>query len=61
MKVKKTSFLPMYKLIQTFFDQPEIIQVYQFMQYLKFSCLDLQFVLPKVATKAKVFKKPPSL
>lgn len=43
--------------MQTSLDRPEIMQVHRFMKHTKSSCLDLQFVLPKVATKAKDIQK----
>ncbi len=39
--------------MHTFFDCPEITQVYWFMKYLKSSYLDLQFILSKSAKQAK--------
>lgn len=52
--VEKAGFLPNYQLLlQTFLNQPEIMQLYCFMEHPKSSCLDLQFVLPP---KAKITK-----
>lgn len=53
----KAEFKPDYCLIQTLLDRPEIMQIHQFMEYPKFNCLDLQFILPKKATAAKDIKK----
>ena len=55
--IKKAGFLPTYKLMQTSLDRPEIMQVHQFMKHAKSSCLDLQFILPKIANKAKDIQK----
>lgn len=43
--------------MQTSLDRPEILQIHRFMKNAKSSCLDLQFVLPKVATKASDIQK----
>lgn len=43
-------------LMQTSLDRPEIQQFHRFMQHLKASCLDLQFVLPLLATHANVIE-----
>lgn len=51
--IKKAGFYPTYKLMQTSLDRLEIMQVHRFMKHMKSSCLDLQFLLPKVATQAK--------
>lgn len=43
--------------MQTFFNHPEIMQVYQFIKYLKLSCLNLQFVFLKTSKKIKNIQK----
>lgn len=55
--VEKAGFLPNYRLMQTSLDRAEIMQIHRFMEHAKSSCLDLQFVLPKVATKASDIQK----
>lgn len=55
--INKAGFLPTYKLMQTSLDRPEIMQIHRFMKHTKSSCLDLQFVLPKVAKEAKDIQK----
>ncbi|MCJ1348467.1 hypothetical protein MMC31_006699 [Peltigera leucophlebia] len=55
--IKKAGFLPTYKLMQTSLGRPEIMQVHRFMKHAKSSCLDLQFILPKSANKAKDIQK----
>lgn len=45
--LEKSGFFLNYKLMQTFLDRLEIIQVHYFMKYAKVSCLDLRFILPK--------------
>lgn len=55
--LEKTGFHPDYRLMQTLFDQPEILQIHCFMEYAKSFYLNLQFVLPKVATKTSNIQK----
>lgn len=55
--LEKTGFHPDYRLMQTSLDRPEILQIHRFMKHAKSSCFDLQFVLPKVATKASDIQK----
>lgn len=43
--------------MQTLFNRPEIMHIHRFMEYLKASCLDLQFILPKKATAVKNIQK----
>lgn len=51
--IDKVKFLPTYRLMRTSLDQPEIMQIHQFMQYPKGSCLDLQFVFLYFASEAR--------
>lgn len=53
----KAGFRDEYLLMQTSLDRPEIQQIHRFMAYPKSSCLDLQFILPKVAHQAKDIQK----
>ena len=53
----KAGFLPNYRLMQTSLDGPDIMQIHRFMDHSKASCLDLQFILPKVAKEAKDIQK----
>lgn len=55
--INKAEFLLIYKFMQIFLDHPEIMQIYQFIKYAKFSYLDLQFILLKDTKEAKIFKK----
>lgn len=55
--LEKTGFYPDYCPMQTLLDQPKILQIYCFMEYAKFSYLDLRFFLLKVATKASNIQK----
>lgn len=49
----KLGFFPDYKLMRTSLDRPEIMQIHQFIEYAKSSCLDLQFILPKNAKEVR--------
>lgn len=55
--IEKASFFPNHYLMQTSLDWPEIMQVHQFMDHPKFSCLDFQFILLPVAQKAGNIQK----
>lgn len=55
--LEKSGFLPNYRLMQTLLDYPETMQIYHFIKHTKASCLDLQFILPKTAKKAKNIQK----
>ena len=43
--------------MQTSLNRPEIMQIHCFMEHSKTSCLDLQFLLPKIAKEAKDIQK----
>lgn len=49
----KAEFYEDYVLMQTFPDRPEIQQIHHFMQYVKSSLLDLQFIFPPKALYTK--------
>lgn len=53
----KAGFNEDYCLMQTSLDRPEIMQIHQFMEHPKASCLDLQFLLPPIAKEAKNIQK----
>lgn len=55
--LEKSGFFSNYKLMQTFLDRPEIMQVHRFIKYAKASCLDLEFILPKQVKKAREIQK----
>lgn len=55
--LEKAGFKPGYRLMQTSLDQPEIMQIHQFIKNTKASCLDLQFILSKTANKARNIQK----
>lgn len=59
--IEKAGFNENYKLMQTSLDQPEIQQIYCFMQNAKSSCLDLQFVLLPIAKQVSDIQKLSSL
>lgn len=58
--VEKADFLPNYYLLQTSLDHPEIMQIHRFMEHLRSSCLDLQFVILQQAKKPKDIEKQSS-
>lgn len=43
--------------MKTSLNQLEIMQIHKFMQHVRSSCLDLQFVLPAKTTTAKNIQK----
>ena len=51
--LEKAEFLPNYRLIQTSLDWPEIMQIHRFIEHLKSSYLDFQFIFPSNTKKAK--------
>lgn len=53
----KAGFNEDYRLMQTSLDRPEIMQIHQFMEQPKASCLDLQFLLSLIAKEAKDIQK----
>ena len=53
----RAGFQADYKLMQTSLDRQEIMQIHRFMNHSKSSCLDLQFLLPQSAKKAKDIQK----
>lgn len=55
--LEKAGFNPTYKLIWTSLDRPKIMQIHCFMEDIKDSYLDLQFILSKMAKEAKDIKK----
>lgn len=55
--LEKAGFLPDYRLMQTSLDRPEIMQIHRFMEHPKSSYLNLQFILPPNAKKAKDIQK----
>ncbi len=54
---EKAGFNDAYKLMHTFLDQSEIMQIDLFIQHAKFRCLNLQLALPGKATLAKNIQK----
>lgn len=55
--LQKARYLPDYNLMQTSLDHPEIMQIHCFIKHSKGSCLDFQFILPKIAKEARDIKK----
>lgn len=55
--LEKTGFYPDYQRMQTLLNRLKILRIHCFMEHAKSSCLDLQFVLLKVATKASNIQK----
>lgn len=56
-KVEKARFLSNYQLRKIYLNYLEIMQLYCYMEYSKFYCLDLQFISPLKAKKAKNIQK----